>query len=367
LRAAGFLLRALRAAALRATRARCAWARPRRARALRLTWRRRARRGRGARGRSGLGRRRRGRRRGGSGSASRGGVSGSAGRGGADTRNLRHGARYRTRHRPAGRRTRNWRHRRGRAAYLAAARSGLTFLARRTVTTRAVTETALLAASLVAAAGRGRRAVAATLARTTAVECFLEPADHRRLDRRGRGTHELAHLFELGHDSLALYSELLCEFVNPDLRHYAPLLGPSLGPLKPDHQPIRCIGCSGSASVRAVHRLVLIERSLASRPAFRTGFRHVQRTSRRLDRSAPYLSSTVAVGHVTTRRRHGKGTKPAGWCQAHPKRAKREGTPDAAAPVRGTPGWDAGTRPCPVAALEGRARCRPRPPLGEAS
>jgi hypothetical protein len=48
----------------------------------------------------------------------------------------------------------------------------------------------------------------------------------------------------------------------------------------PDHQPIRDIVCSGSASARAVHRLVLIERSLASRPAFRTGFRCVQRASR---------------------------------------------------------------------------------------
>jgi hypothetical protein len=98
-----------------------------------------------------------------------------------------------------------------------------------TVTARAVTETSLLAASLVAAAS-GRRPIAAALAGAAAVECFLKPADHRRLDRRGRGTHELAHFFELGHDSLALYSELLCEFVNPDLRHYAPLLGPSQGP-----------------------------------------------------------------------------------------------------------------------------------------
>jgi hypothetical protein len=125
-----------------------------------------------------------------------------------------------------------------------------------TVAARPV-ETALLAASLVTASGRGPVAALAT----AAVERFLEPADHRRLDRRGRGTHELAHFLELGHDGLALYPELLREFVNPDLRHYAPLLGPSQGPLKPDHQPIRRIGCSGSASVRAVHRLVLIERS----------------------------------------------------------------------------------------------------------
>jgi hypothetical protein len=61
-------------------------------------------------------------------------------------------------------------------------------------------------------------------------ELLLEPADHRRLDRRGRRTHELAHLFELGHDGLALHTELLREFVNPDLRHHAPLLGPFGGP-----------------------------------------------------------------------------------------------------------------------------------------
>src|SRR6516165_4656138 len=41
-------------------------------------------------------------------------------------------------------------------------------------------------------------------------------------------------------------------------------------------------------------------------------------------------------------------------------------TPDVAAPVRSTPGWDAGTHPGRAAALEGRARCRPRPPPGEA-
>jgi len=107
---------------------------------------------------------------------------------------------------------------------VAAARCGLAaFRPRRTVAARTVGKAALLTASLVAAARRGRGPVAAALAGATAVECFLEPADHRRLDRRGRGTHELAHLFELGHDGLALYPELLREFVNPDLRHYAPL------------------------------------------------------------------------------------------------------------------------------------------------
>jgi hypothetical protein len=254
---------------------------------------------------------------------------------------------------------------------MAANASGLTAVgqARRTVTAGAVTEAALLAAALVTAAGRGRPVTAALGG--AAVECFLEPADHRRLNRRGRGTHELAHFFELGHDSLALYPELLRELVNPDLRHYAPLLGPSQGPSKPDHRPIRRIGCSGSASVRAVHRLVLIERSLASRPAFRTGSCRVQRTSRRL--TVPPCAvkhrvvSTGTVSHVMTRRQPGKGTKPAGWCQANPRRAVRVRTPDAVAPVRSTPGWDAGKRPCLVAALGGRARRRPRPPLGEAS
>jgi hypothetical protein len=64
---------------------------------------------------------------------------------------------------------------------------------------------------------------AVTAPAAAAVESFLEPAYYRRLDRRGRGTHELAHLLELGHDGLALYAELLRELVNSDLRHYAPL------------------------------------------------------------------------------------------------------------------------------------------------
>jgi len=50
----------------------------------------------------------------------------------------------------------------------------------------------------------------------------LKFTDHRRLDRRRRRTHELAHLLELGHDDLALYTELLGELVDPDLRHCTP-------------------------------------------------------------------------------------------------------------------------------------------------
>src|SRR6202023_1906192 len=58
---------------------------------------------------------------------------------------------------------------------------------------------------------------------------FLEPPYHRRLYRRGCRPHELAHFLELVHHGLALDPELLREFVNPDLRHYAPSR-PSLGP-----------------------------------------------------------------------------------------------------------------------------------------
>jgi hypothetical protein len=92
--------------------------------------------------------------------------------------------------------------------------------------------TALLTTGLVAAHRRRRGTGVSgtrTVARTrtsllrSARELLLEPPDYWRLDRRGRRTHELAHFLKLGHDSLALYTELLSEFVNPDLRHYAPL------------------------------------------------------------------------------------------------------------------------------------------------
>ena len=83
----------------------------------------------------------------------------------------------------------------------------------------------------------------------------LELADHRRLDRRGRRTHELAHLLELGHDDLALYAELLGELVDPDLRHCTPLLGPG-GLL-----------CRRTVVYRRrTHRRVLIRRSSQSDP-----------------------------------------------------------------------------------------------------
>src|SRR5439155_9222680 len=100
-------------------------------------------------------------------------------------------------------------------------------------------------------------------------KCFLEPPDYGRLYRRGRRPYELAHLLELVHNGLALDTELFREFVNPDLRHYAPSRPSPLGPL-PDPGPGRA--CSGPASAYGDHRRVLIERSSASRPAFRQVF-----------------------------------------------------------------------------------------------
>ncbi len=108
-----------------------------------------------------------------------------------------------------------------------------------------VTLTALVTADLVTATGDRTLVTAPATVRLsrTVIERLLELAHHRCLDRRGRRTNELAHLFELGHDDLALYAELFREFVNPDLRHYAPLLRPFPWALKPDHQPIRRIAC----------------------------------------------------------------------------------------------------------------------------
>src|SRR5690348_605486 len=69
------------------------------------------------------------------------------------------------------------------------------------------------------------------LIRSLGSKCFLEPPDHGRLDRRGRRPYELAHFLELVHDGLALDTELFREFVNPDLRHYAPSRPSPLDPL----------------------------------------------------------------------------------------------------------------------------------------
>ena len=74
--------------------------------------------------------------------------------------------------------------------------------------------------------------------RRLAAELIFKSANYGRLDCRGRRTDELAHFLELGHHGLALYPELLREFVYPDLRHCAP----SVGPTPPGHR-----GRSGAA------------------------------------------------------------------------------------------------------------------------
>ena len=82
-----------------------------------------------------------------------------------------------------------------------------------------------------ASGGRLRpRAVADIGLSGLASKFVFEPADYRRLNRRGRRPDKLTHLLELGHDGLALDTELFREFVNPDLRHCAPSTRPGLLP-----------------------------------------------------------------------------------------------------------------------------------------
>jgi len=118
-------------------------------------------------------------------------------------------------------------------------------------------------------AGRGRRVPLAgpgccrSLGGMTC-EFVFEPADYRRLDRRGRRPDKLTHLLELGHHGLALDAELLSELVYPDLRHYAPFTRPGrTGPASRARQ-----GVLRPASVCTVHRRMLIERSSQIQPSF---------------------------------------------------------------------------------------------------
>lgn len=123
----------------------------------------------------------------------------------------------------------------------------------------------------------------------------------------------------------------------------------------PAHRVLRADLSLGRSSPCA-HRALI-----ASRPAFRTGSLSCPaRLPAVVDRSR------LSAGHPTARRRAGKDTKPAERCQANPERVVRVRTPGAAVPVRSRPDWGAGKLPGPAAALGGRARYRPRPPLGEA-
>jgi hypothetical protein len=152
---------------------------------------------------------------------------------------------------------------------------------------------------LAARPGPGTLTALGGLIRSLSRKCFLEPPDHGRLDRRGRRPYELAHFLELVHDGLALDTELFREFVNPDLRHYAPSRPSPLGPL-PDPGPGRA--CSGPASAYGDHRRVLIERSSASRPAFRQVFLLALKPA-----AQPGCSAAVMLFTGIVRR---KGTQP---------------------------------------------------------
>jgi hypothetical protein len=211
------------------------------------------------------------------------------------------------------------------------------------------------AVTAVAVAARGAGPARATLRRGTTprtltllgpigAERFFEPANDRRLDRRRRRTDELAHFLELGHHGLALYTELLREFVNPDLRHYAPLLGPDL----PDHLP----GPS--------------RRSGAARaPGRRQPVVFIALCSSSAHRCLDLLSRQVAVllFHAMPSRTAPLGTHGPARCRSAPARAVHARRPVGAALARSTAGWDAGRHHGQASVLPGRAPPGPRPPL----
>ncbi len=134
-----------------------------------------------------------------------------------------------------------------------------------------------------------------------ACEFVFEPADYRRLDCRGRRPNKLTHLLELGHDGLALYAELLREFVNPDLRHCAPSTRPgTTGPVsRPGQRVLR------PASACAVHRRMLIGRSLqvSLLSSGASGRRHRQHAYPATRYSPDRYSATFPAGNAAGRRR----------------------------------------------------------------
>jgi hypothetical protein len=71
---------------------------------------------------------------------------------------------------------------------------------------------------------RGGGTALATLGR----EGISQLAFDWRLDRRGRRTDELTEVLKLGHDDLALNTQILGEFIDPDLGHFTPVFGPRL-------------------------------------------------------------------------------------------------------------------------------------------
>jgi len=187
-------------------------------------------------------------------------------------------------------------------------------------------------------------------------EGLFEPADNRRLDCRGRRANELAHFLELGHDGLALYAELFSELVYPDLRHCAP----STRPGYPDQSAGPGQRVLRPASASAVHRHMLIGRSLQSQPALCGTYCRACLTSNALPSDRPILAARCPD---TTPR----DTQRARRWVAVPAGAAPAGSPGDAGLAPSIPDWDAGTHPGQAFAQEGRRLSRPRLPPGEAS
>ena len=177
--------------------------------------------------------------------------------------------------------------------------------------------------------------------RRLAAELIFKSANYGRLNRRGRRTDELAHFLELGHDGLALYPELLSEFVYPDLRHCAP----SVGPAPPGHR-----GRSGAA--RAPVGLSFGFSSPRSHRALIT-------TDPAFPALLPFFL-TYLPGPLTPRPAQ-PGSPRACRYPAGPACAAPAGVPGGAVPARSIPGWDEDTHPGRAAALAGQGRYRPRP------
>jgi len=195
-------------------------------------------------------------------------------------------------------------------------------------------------------------------------ERFLEPADDRRLDRGGRRPHELAHFLELGHHGLALYAELLREFVYPDLRHCAPSTrSGSAGPVSRSGQRVL-----RPASASAVHRRMLIGRSSQSQPALPgpgcPGPAVLPRPTRPRPSVRDPADHCPAVNYPAAT---GQDTRQACRSRPVPAVAAPARMPVGAALPRSIPGWDAGKRPGQALAPADRERSRSRLPPGEAS
>ena len=91
-----------------------------------------------------------------------------------------------------------------------------------------------------------------------------QPADDGGFDGRGRAADELAHFLELGHDDLALDTELFGKLVDPDLCHVAPVSLWWSGPSRRSggRGPVSARGCS----LLGAHRVLI---SVVTRFRFR--------------------------------------------------------------------------------------------------